>query len=97
MRVEPNADRALEQCEEIVIDAWKAAASMADEHRVSVLERAADDLDSQMERQILFEDLMDELRRWLSPRRYASAEPLAGPDVPSEGLQLLTSGPGFRP
>ena len=92
LRIAPNADRALEECEEIVIDAWKASASRIDEHRASVLERAAADLDSQLERRIQFEDLVDELGSWLSPRRYASGEALAGPGTPSEGLQLLTSG-----
>jgi SulP family sulfate permease len=92
LRVEENVDRALEHCEEIVIDAWKTNASMVDEHRVAVLERAAADLDSQLARRIRFEDLVDELRSWLDPRRYASGEALAGPSVPREGLQLLMSG-----
>ena len=92
LRVEPSVDRALEQCEEIVIEGWKANASRVDEKRTSILERAAADLDSQLERRMRFEDLIDELRSWLSPRGYASGEALAGPGVPSEGLQLLTAG-----
>ena len=92
LRVEPNTDRALEHCEEIVIEAWRTNAGMIDEHRVSVLERAAADLDSQLERLTRFEDLVDELRSWLNPRLYSSGEVLAGPGAPSEGLQLLTSG-----
>ena len=92
LRLEPNADRALESCEEIVIAAWKADASMADERRASLLERAAADLERHLERQIRFEDLMGELRSWLNPRRYAAGKALAGPGAASEGLQLLTSG-----
>ena len=92
LRIEPNADRALEHCEEFVIAAWKAKASMVDERRASLLERAADDLERHLERQIRFEDLMEELRSWLNPRHYAAGEALAGPGAPSEGLQLLTSG-----
>ena len=90
--VESNADRALEQCEEIVIESWKAKAGTVDGHRASVLERAAADLDSQLEQRTRFEDMVDELHSWLNPRRYAPGEILAGPDVPGEGLQLLTSG-----
>ena len=92
LRFEPNADRALERCEEIVIAAWKANTSMVDERRASLLERAADDLERHLERQIRFEDLVGELRSWLNPRRYAAGEAIAGPGAPSEGLQLLTSG-----
>ncbi len=92
LRVEPNVDRALERCEEIVIQAWNANARMVDEHRASLLERAAADLERHLERQIRFEDLMDELRSWLNPCTYAAGEALVGPGAPSEGLQLLTSG-----
>ena len=92
LQVEPDLDRALERCEEIVIEAWKASASTVVEHRTSVLERAAADLDRLLERRTRFEDLMDELRSWLRPGRYASGETLAGPGVPSEGLLLLVSG-----
>ena len=92
VRVEPDSDRALERCEEIVIAAWRADASLAGGRRASLLERAAVDLERHLERQIRFEDLMDELRIWLSPRRYAAGEVVSGPGAPHEGLQLLTSG-----
>ena len=90
--LEPNADRALERCEEIVIAAWRADARTADERRTSLLARAAEDLERHLERQISFEDLMSELRSLLIPRHCAAGEALAGPGVSSEGLQLLTSG-----
>ena len=92
LQVEPNVDLALERCEEMVIQAWSANASVVDERRASLLERAAADLELQLERQIRFEDLVDELRSWLNPCRYAAGEALAGPGAPGRGLQLLTSG-----
>lgn len=69
--VDPSLDRALERCEEIVIDAWKSAASLADERRTLLLELAAGDLERHLERQIRFEDLMVKLRTWLAPSREA--------------------------
>ena len=92
LRLEPNVDRALERCEEFVIAAWRAQASRSEDRRASLLERAADDLERYLDRQVRFEELMDELRSWLHPCRYAAGEALAGPGVRSEGLQLLTSG-----
>ena len=92
VQFEPNADRALEHCEDIVIEEWKANARIVDEQRASLLERAAEDLERHLERQIRFEDLLDDLRGWLTPRRYAAGEILAGPSAPTEDLQLLTSG-----
>ena len=89
---EPNADRALERCEEIVIAAWRAEAAAADSRRAALLEHAADDLDRHLQRQIRFEDLMEALRDWLTPRDYAADEAVAGADAPREGLQLLLSG-----
>ena len=92
VRIDPNVDAALERCEEIVIAAWRKHATRVDERRASLLERAADDLEHHLERQIRFEDLMDVLQSWLDPRRYAPGDVLAGPGAPCEGLQLLTSG-----
>ena len=87
--IEPDADRALERCEDIVIAEWR---DMADERRASLLEHTVDDLERYLERQIDFENLLEELRPWLSPRQYATGEILVGPDAPQEGLQLLLSG-----
>ena len=90
--LEPNADRALERCEEIVIAVWRASASGEGESRAALFERTAADLEHHLERQISFEDLIGELQSWLTPRQYAAGEALAGPRVASDGLQLLTSG-----
>ena len=90
--VEPSADHALERCEEIVIGAWKTDADMAEKRRASLLAHTVDDLERYLERQIHFEDLMEELRNWLDPREYAPGETLAGPDAPCTDLQFLLSG-----
>lgn len=90
--LEPNEDRALERCEEIVIAAWKEEPGTADGRRISLLERSAADLEQHLERQIRFEELMDELRDWLTPCRYGAGEALVGPGAANAGLQMLMSG-----
>ena len=90
--MEPNADRALERCEDVVIAAWQSDAERADARRASLPAHAGEDLERHLERQIRFEDLVEELRGWLRPREYASGEVLAGAEASSEGLQLLLSG-----
>lgn len=90
--VEPNSDHALERCEDIIITAWKAKTVTADQPRAALLENVAEDLERHLDRQIQFEDLMEELQDWLNPRQYAAGEILAGPGSPQEGLQLLLSG-----
>ena len=89
---EPNADRGLERCEEIVIAAWRTDAAAGDDRRAALLGYAAADLERHLARQIRFEDLMEELRDWLTPCDYAVGEVLAGVQAPRDGLQLLLSG-----
>ena len=90
--LEPNADLGLERCEELIIAAWKADAATTEQRRTSLLEQTIDDIDRHLERQVRFEDLIEALRPWLTPRHHAPEEVLAGPDTPREGLQLLQSG-----
>ena len=90
--LEPNADRALEHCEETLIARWRKDSTAADNQRASLLEHVADDLERHLERQIQFEELMEELHQWLAPRNYAADELLIGPDMPLQGLQLMISG-----
>ena len=90
--LEPNADRGLERCEDIVIAAWKADEDAAEERRAELLEHAGEDLERYLERQIQFEDLIADLGAWLQSREYAAGQPLAGQDAPDEGLQLLLTG-----
>ena len=91
--VEPDAERALARCEDIVIEAWNADENLADQRRAKLLEEASDDLERRLERQIRFEELIDELGDWLEAREYAAGETLAGSGArPDEELQLLLSG-----
>ncbi len=89
---EPDADQALEHCEEIVIVAWRTDAASADSRRATLLEHAAAELERHLVRQMRFEDLMEKLRSWLTPRDYDADTALANADEPQEGLQLLLSG-----
>ena len=90
--VEPDVDGALERCEDIVIEAWNTDVDMADERRASLLDHAADDLDRYLERQMAFENLIEELQGYLSPHEYSSGEAITGSDASQEDLQLLLSG-----
>ena len=90
--LESDADLGLERCEELIIAAWRADTATMEQRRTSLLECASDDLESYLERQVRFEDLIEALRPWLTARDYAAEEIFAGPDVSREGLQLLLSG-----
>ena len=90
--MDPDADRGLERCEDIVIAAWRADVDTARERRAEILAHAGEDIERYLERQIQFEALITDLEAWLHPRDYAAGQPLAGRDAPDQDLQLLTSG-----
>ena len=89
--VEPDGDRGLERCEEIIIEAWTAKADTA-QGRASLVEHAADDLERYLERQADFEDLAGALQPRLAPCRYSAGEAISGADASQAELQLLISG-----
>ncbi len=90
--LEPDTDHALERCEDIVIAAWRADATATEGQRTALLEHVGRNLERHLESQIEFEDLMNELRDWLTPCEYGDKETLAGADVPQVRLQFLISG-----
>ena len=92
LRVTPNEDRALEFCEDEILGYWQDQLERAKGRRSALFDRVSGDLERQLERQIEFEDLVQELDPWLRPRLYAAGESLAGPDALVEGIQLLVSG-----
>ncbi len=85
---EANENQALERCEDVVLTMWKSNVDASPERRTSLLEHAMDDLESHLERQIHFEDLIEGLREWLTPHEYVKNESIS---IGNE-LQLLVSG-----
>ena len=59
-----------------------------------MLDRFAGDIESQLDRRILFEDIAHELREWLEHRDYDPGRTIVAKDAPLDGLQLLLLGPG---
>ena len=90
MWIEPNEDRALERCEDLIIEAWRAEMDTADHKRASLLTRTADDLERFLERQVLFEELIEEMTPWLDLRGYEPGETLVA--TGQDELQLLAAG-----
>ncbi len=89
---EPDADRALERCEDIVLATWRSDPAASEDPGGSLLERVAGDMERHLDRQVVFEDMVDELRDWLEPREYDPGEALASIGELQNGLQLLITG-----
>ena len=90
--LEPDADRALERCEDIIIAARRPDPGNESELRKILLEHVAGDMERHLDRQVLFEELVDDLRNWLEPCEYDTGETLAAYGEPQKGLQLLMAG-----
>ena len=89
---EPDADRALERCEDIVLATWTSDPASGGSLDDTLLERVVGDMESHLDRQVLFEDMVDELRDWLEPREYDAGEALVSLGEPQKGMQLLIKG-----
>lgn len=89
---EQDLDHAIERCEEVVLQGWNPDGNPSAERRFSLLEHTADELEHHLDRQIVFENLVESLQQWLIPQQYATGEVLVGPDTPGENLQLLLAG-----
>ena len=92
LRFKLNADRALEHCEDHVL-----AARRADRHKENgwgdaLLERVAGDMERHLDRQVLFEAMVDELQNWLEPRDYDTGDAIVSIGEQQNGLQLLVRG-----
>ena len=90
--LEPDADRALERCEDIVIAARRPDSSNESALRSLLLERVSGDMERHLDRQIVFEELVDDFRDWLEHREYDTGEILVPIGEPLQGFQLLMTG-----
>ena len=89
---EPDADRALERCEDIVLATWRSDPAADGDLGDTLLERVVGDMERHLDRQVVFEDIVDELRDWLEPREFDAGEALVSIGEPQKGLQLLIKG-----
>ena len=89
---EPDADRGLERCEDLLIETWNTETGGTGDRRDALLERSAEALEHYLERQIDFESLVESLQAWLIPTAYEEGGILAGPGAPADHLQLILSG-----
>ena len=87
---EPNEDRALGDCEDFLIEAWKSDAADSDDKRAWLLSRTAEELDRFLERQVLFEELIEELEPWSDARSFVGGDKLK--ESGTDELQILMEG-----
>lgn len=88
---EPDADRGLERSEDIVIE--NHVTQRQDEAATgALLEQVGDALERQLDRQALFEELVEALRHWVAEEAYERGESIMAVGESATGLELITAG-----
>ena len=90
--IEPDADRALECCEDLILEAWRTTEGREELPRAALLASAAQGLESHLERQIRFEELVDQLGAWMHTLDCAVGEEVARADALGGELKLMIFG-----
>lgn len=89
LALEPDLDHALERNEDLLIANWRANAVDADERRSLLLGQTGGDIERQLERQIEFEELLEQLAEYTNTRGCAAGDELT---AAATDLQLLVNG-----
>ena len=90
LHFEPDLDRGLERCEELVLA--QAERERSDTAQGRLLMQVAGALERHLDRQASFEEMVERLTPWLAPRDYRTGDALAVRGEPQEGLQFVVSG-----
>jgi len=86
---ESDADLGLERCEEIILEDHRSADATRDDN---LLKTVGDAMERQLDRQVVFEELVEELGDWVEVREYAAGVSVVDVDEPFAGIGLITAG-----
>ena len=89
-------DEALERCEDILLARWRARMDQDRWSRDILLESVVDDVERQLDRQVVFEELVESVGTRLERREYGPGDALFVRGEPRRGLQLLIEGHASR-
>ena len=87
--LEEDLDRGLERCEDIVIAESSRAADAGPESHMA---RVIDDTILHLDRQVVFEALIERLDPWLESRAYAAGEAVVAKSEKQDGMRLIVEG-----
>ena len=85
-----DEDKALESCENDLIKAWREMSRDTHEKRGELLQKSAQEIERYLDQQIVFEELIGELRTFTTTENYTSGETIA-PAADGE-IQFLIQG-----
>ena len=86
---EADVDHGLQRGEDVILAPLRDASGTPPGH---LIERVFDDMKRYLDRQIVFEDMVQRLEPWLEPRDYRAGDALAARGEPQAGVQLLVMG-----
>ncbi len=85
---ETDVEHGLERGEDVILAASRDASGAPGD----LLERVFDEMKHYLDRQVVFEEMVERLEPWLEPRDYQAGDKLAAQGELQEGTQLLVKG-----
>ncbi len=86
---ETDADLGLERCEDIVLEDHAAGADASND---DLLDTVGDAMERHLDRQVLFEELLEELREWADVREHQTGDSIVAVDESYAGIGLIVAG-----
>jgi SulP family sulfate permease len=87
-----DLDRGMEACEEIILTEYAERTAQQANAEDMLFEQSVDDMMAHLDRQVLFEELVENLRPWLQECHYEGETPLVLKGEAQQGLQMLVWG-----
>jgi len=92
-KIEADSDRAVEYCEQVIISAWKSdRGESGDGQGDHLIDSVFEGLDRQLQQQVEFEELLDEVKKWFARQTFAAGQVIFSGDEKSRDIHLLAAG-----
>jgi SulP family sulfate permease len=87
-----DLDRGLEACEETILNEYAERTALQANAEDMLFEQSVDDMMAHLDRQVLFEELVEAMHPWLQECHYENENPLVLKGEVQQGLQMLVWG-----
>ncbi len=92
IRFTPDPDLGLELCEDVILEKFEQMLETQESAQESLFEQTVDDMLVHLDRQSVFEALVEQLAPWLTERSYEKGEVIVAQGAAYEGMHLIVWG-----
>jgi len=92
IRFTADLDQGLELCEDMILEKFERMLETQASAKESLFDQTVDDMMAHLDRQSVFESLMEQLAPWLTERSYAEGDVIVAQGAAYEGMHLIMWG-----